>query len=306
MRTMFVCNSLASTYPTTKGALAVKMPDGSFSDLTSGVDNIDKNAVIDFLNSMGNGSVRTFTLNPFDFEYRFEATGSAASVTPKYNITYPTGNARVDSMTNQFTGGIVIKRKDANNNIFKSEKILNVEVIGANAGYVTVAEVLAAFKTAMASITGSGNIIASDSHTGSTSSIFNLTSDDSYIDLVGDLRHWKLVRTNGVDLSISGVEVAKLERELAPNMGYHFDGQEENDLFAASNFIVDPTAVYNVITLTTRTSSQRPLLPNSAGFNKVLHLFFLHDERTVTALYNTCKEWLLSLFNDPTGYNVIE
>lgn len=306
MRTMFVCNSLASTYPTAKGALAVKMPDGSFSDLLSGVDNLDKNAVIDFINAMGNGSVRTFSLNPFDFDYHFVATGSATSVVPKYDITYPTGNARVDSMTNQFNGGIVIKTKDSNNNIFKPKEVLNIEVIGANAGYVTVAEVKVAFKAAMATITGSGKVIASATHTAETSSVFNLTSDDSYIDLVGDLRNWKLVRTNGVDLSIRGTEAVKFERELAPNMGYHFDGQEENNLFAASNFIADPAALYNIITIITRTTAQRPLLPNAAGLPKELHMYFLEDDGTVTALYATMKAWLLSLHEDPSGYNVIE
>lgn len=300
MRTMFVVNSLASGYPSTKGALAIQMPDGSFSDLTDGADGVKKHRFIDFINSMGNGSVRTFTLNPFDFSYSYSDSGSATSVVPSYSITYPTGNARTDSMTDQFVGGIIVKQFHPDKNIWKTLDVYSVEVLGAN-GVVPNADVKVAFKAAMAAITGTGKYIATAVHTAETSSVFNLGDANYYIELVGDLRWWKMVRTAGVNLSYSGKDVAKFERELAPNMGY-IDSSDDAKLFANSNFIADTSAVYNVVTLVTRTEAQRPLLPNAAGLPKELHLFFKKDGGTVDAVYAAFKLWCEALSNEPSGY----
>lgn len=299
MRTIFIVNSLGTGYPTAKGEMSIKLPDGSFADLSETLGSIAKDTVIDFINALGNGSTRGFTLNPFNFIYTKELSGSATSIAPTYSITYPTGNARTDSMTDQFLGGIVVKKFDKDKNVFNPIAIKNVEVIGAN-GVVTNADVKVAFKAAMASLIGAGLPIASVAHTVETSSIYTLNDTNYYIELVGDLRWWKLVKVNGVDLSLRGTDVAKFERELAPNMGYiHSD--TENKLFEDSNFITDKAATYNCVVLTTKTDSQRPLLPNAAGFPKELYLYFKKDGGTVDALLASFVEWLDNLHTDPVG-----
>lgn len=280
MRTLFIVNAFAGAYPTAKGELAIKLNDnlGFVADaagmLTTPAVPKSQYANIDLFNALGNGSVKHFSINPFDVWQVAETSGATANVAPKYTITYPGGNARIDSMTNQFVGGVVVKELDKDKNVWNTKKIIPIEVLGSD-NYVTNADVVIAFKAAMATITGSGKYVASASHTSTTSSVFNLTDDKTYIELTGDLRWFPLVRVNGMKYTISGADVAKLERELAPNSGYNKVTELDNDMYEASNFIADPTATYNFVTLVTRAQAQRPLMPNAAGFPKTLHIAFL-------------------------------
>ena len=306
MRTLFIVNSLVNTYPTAKGALAVKLPnDLGFVANAAGLltqPAIKKGLYnsIDLINALGNGSVKTFTINPFDVYQVSETSGATSDVAPKYTITYPGGNARIDSMTNQFVGGVVVKVLDKAKNVWNTKQIIPIEVLGSD-NYVTNANAVIAFKAAMATITGSGNYVASATHTSTTSSVFNLTSDDTYIELTGDLRHFPLVRFNGMKYTISGADVAALERELAPNSGYQMATELDNDLYEKTNFIADTAEAYNFVTLVTVAQAQRPLMPNAAGFPKTLHLAFLKDSGTVDTLFANFKTFIDTLTVDPTG-----
>ena len=202
MRTLFIVNSLVNTYPTAKGALAVKLPNGFVANaaglLTQPAIAKSNYATVDLFNALGNGSLKHFSINPFDVYQVNETSGATSNVTPKYNITYPTGNAQTDSFGNQFVGGIVVKKLDVDKNVWNTKKIIPVEVIGSS-GVVTNANVVIAFKAAMDTITGSGNYIASVSHTSTTASEFVLTDDKTYIELTGDLRWFNLVKTKGMN-----------------------------------------------------------------------------------------------------------
>lgn len=304
MRTLFIVNSLVNTYPTAKGALAVKLPSGFVADaaglLTQPAIKKSIYPNIDLINSLGNGSVKTFSINPFNVFQVSETDAATAAVAPKYTITYPGGNARIDSMTNQFVGGIVVKELDKDKNVWNTKKIIPIEVLGSST-YVANSDVVVAFKAAMATITGSGNYIASATHTSTTSSVFNLTSDDTYIELTGDLRWFPLVRTNGMNYTITGADVAKLERELAPNSGYNMATELDNDMYETSNFIADTAASYNFVTLVTVAEAQRPLMPNAGGFPKTLHIAFLKDGGTVDTIFANFKKFIDNLLIDPTG-----
>lgn len=278
MRTLMIMNSLATGLPTVKGDTVFIHPDsGTVMDLLTTAAMTNKNGLIDVVNSLGNGSVKHFSINPFDFDFTSELSGSATSIVPKYVTSYPLtgGTVITDSFTNQFVGGVVVKVFDKDKNVFNTKKIIPVTFIGA-ASAVTVVEAVAAFKAAMATITGAGLYVASVVHTSTTSSAWTLTDTTTMIELTGDLRNWTNVKTEGLDLSNRGTDIAKLERELAPNSGYHFDTELGNELYANSNFITDTTAVYDIVSITTRTIAQRPLLPNAAGFVKTLHIAIPH------------------------------
>ena len=72
-------------------------------------------------------------------------------------------------------------------------------------------------------------------------------------------------------------------------------------MYAATNFIADTTAEYNFVTLVTKASAQRPLLPNAAGFPKTLHIAFLKDGGTVDTIFANFKTFIDTLLIDPTG-----
>ena len=137
-----------------------------------------------------------------------------------------------------------------------------------------------------------GTYIASPSvHTAQTSSVYNLIDTNTHIELVGDLRNWALVKTEGLNLANTGADILKLERELAANSGFHYT-ENETELYASSNFITDVTAVYDIITIETIATAQRPLLPNAAGFPKTLHIAIPH---TAVATFNKVVTFLNTL-----------
>ena len=285
-----IMNSLATGLPTAKGDTAFLHPNtGAVMDLVTTAAMTGRNAMIDVVNSLGNGSVKNFTINPFNFTFRSELSGSATSIVPLQTVSYPTtgGNVITDSFTNQFVGGIVVKVFDKDKNIFNTKKIIAVNFIGASTS-ATVVEAVAEFKAAMATITGTGNYVASASHISTTSSVFTLTDTNTYIELVGDLRNWVNVKTQGLNLANTGTDIQKLDRELAANSGYHF-GERETELFNSSYFIADTNAVYDIVTIETMTEAQLPLLPNAAGFAKVLHIAIPH---TAVAEYTKLITWL--------------
>lgn len=299
MRTMFIVKALATAaMASAKGDLSFVNPDGTLCDFLVSPTNLNRDAPFSLVNALGNGSFKTFELNPYNFNFRSQLSGSATNVVPVYSITYPTGNARTDSFTNQFTGGIVVKVLDKDKNVFLTKKLIPVEVIGA-AAVPTIAEVLVAFKAAMASITGAGNYIASATHTASTSSVFTLTDTNTFISLTGDLRTWVMTKTNGSDLSVSGKSIAKLERELAPNSGYIRDTELDNPLYSPSNFIADTSvAAYDLITIETSTDAQRPLVLGSGGFKTTLHIAIDHSLQAAT--YDKILAFLTKLKASPS------
>lgn len=290
MRTLFVMNSLGTTLPTAKGDTTIINPDGTISDgvaIPTGALATAKNAEIGVINALGNGSTKFFGINPFNFTFRGEQSGAANSIVPKYTITYPTNtNQMTDSFGVQFQGGIVVKVFDKDINVFKTKVIKTVEVIGAG-GIVLVADVKAAFKTAMETLVGT--YIASPSvHVAQTSSTYNLIDTNTHIELTGDLRNWNLVKTEGLSLAITGVDVRKFERELAANSGFHYT-ENETELYAASNFISDTSINYSFITIETATIAQRPLVLGSGGFTKTLHIAI---PATNTTLYTKIMDYL--------------
>ena len=290
MRTLMIMNSLATGLPTAKGDTAFLHPNtGAVMDLVTTAAMTGNNAMMDVINSLGNGSTKQFSINPFNFTFRSELSGSATSIVPLITVAYPTagGNVITDSFTNQFVGGIIVKLFNKDKNVFNTKAIIPVSFVGASTS-ATVNEAVAAFKVAMANITGSGKYAASVSHTSTTSSAYTLTDTNTYIELVGDLRNWVVTKTQGLNLANTGVDILKFERELAANSGYHF-GERETELFATSNFITDTTAVYDIVTIETMMEAQRPLLPNAAGFAKTLHIAIPH---TAVAEYNKLIDYL--------------
>lgn len=300
MRTMMIANSLVTALnPTAKGALGLINPNGTACDFLVSPQSPSVEAPFVFVNSLGNGSIKNFQLNPYEFNVRSQLSGSATNVVPTYSITYPTGNARVDSFTNQFQGGIIVKKFDKDKNVFNTVDILNVEVIGAGT-VVTAVEVKAVFKTAMATLIGVGKAFASVAHTAETSSIYTLNNTLYRIDLVGDLRHWVLTKINGSSLAVTGADAVKFERELAANSGYIMATEMDNPMYADSNFIADATeTAYDIITIETQnTIGQRKLLPNSAGFVKTLDIYIPHSAKA--AVYDVILAFLVKLKASPS------
>ena len=311
MRTMMIANSLvANGAPTAKGGLGFLNTLGNAIDMTTSPivspAITDRNGMIQIVNALGNGSVKTFTINPFHFDFHSQLSGTSggnavSDITPKHTITYPVGSgyAKTDSFGMQFEGGIVVKKLDTDKNVYNTKKILNVEVIGT-AGQVLVSDVVTAFKAAMETLISNGTTklakdypIASRTHTSTTSSEFVLNSNDWFIELVGDLRWFNMPKVEGVSYVNTGVDAAKFERELASNDGFHHS-ELDVDLYAKSNFIADTASnvVYDIITITTKANAQRPLLPNAAGFDKQLYIYVLH---TAVASYNKILAYLGAL-----------
>ena len=303
MRTMFVANTLVTALnPTVKGALGLINPNGTACDFLVSPTNTNRDAPFTFVNSLGNGSVKTFRLNPYNFNFHSQLSGqaggvAATDVVPSYAITYPTGNARTDSFGNAFVGGIVVKKFDKDKNVFITKKLLSVEVYG-NAGVVLNSDVVIAFKAAMASITGAGNWIASAVHTTTVSSVFTLSDTTTQISLTGDLRNWIMPKTNGESFVVNGIDAVKFERELMPNAGYHA-GENDVDLFDRSNFIADPTCVaYDIIVIETKSDTQRQLLPGAINFETRLFIYVPHTAQTL--VYDKILAFLVKLKATPS------
>ena len=297
MRTMMIANTLVTDgNPTAKGAIGLKDALGNPSNFIASPANTDPNGMFQFVNSLGNGSVKTFTINPNDFNFHSQLSGYAAEVVPVQSITYPTGNVRTDSFTNQFEGGIVVKKLDAYKNVYNTTKIVNVEVIGATTGVVTAAEAIAAFKAAMLTLISTTDMtkpIKSVTHLTTVSSVYTLNANEWYIQLTGDLRQFIFPKTEGASYINTGADAVLFEKELATNNGYNNTLDKFEGAFADSNFIADPTAVYDIITVVTRATAQRPLLPNAAGFDKPLHIYVPHTAQV--AVYDKIIAYLTAL-----------
>lgn len=296
MRTMFIGNSLVTNgTPTAKGAIGLKQADGAACNFLSSAAITNPNALMEFIQSMGNGSIKTFTLNPLSFNFHTQLSGTANGntindIAAKYNITFPTGNAQTDSFGMEFLGGIVVKELIPDQNVYRTRKILSVNVVGTN-GTVAVADVKAAFKAAMSTLT---TYISSQTYAAQDASAeYVLTNANYYIELVGDLRFWTLGKTQGMSFVNTGADAIKFEKELAPNSGYSNTIDKVDGLYAESNFIADVTKVYDIITVETMTIAQRPLLPNAGGFPKVLHIYVDHDAKV--AVFDKIVAFLTAL-----------
>lgn len=287
MRTMLVADLITTlANATDKRDLVIISSDGSNVTAANPVfqsnENRDVPAVL--INTLGNGSFKKFEIYPYNFRFTTQLSGDAANVIPIYSITYPTGNARVDSFSNQFTGGIVIKHWNDNQKAYETDKIVPIEVIGSS-NTVAVADVKVAFKATMATLigTGKGKYFASVVHTAETSSVYTLNDTDYFVELVGDLRWWNFVKTNGSNLAVTGEDAVKLERELAPNSGYNRPTDLDNDLYAASNFIADASVpAYDIISIFTSQDRQRELVLGSGGFETECHIYVPHTAYATT------------------------
>lgn len=298
MRTMMIANtSVANGLPTAKGALGLRDALGNAIDMTSGTigspANADRNGMLQFVNSLGNGSVKTFTINPNDFSFTTQESGYTAEVAPKYTILLPTGNVRTDSFGMQFVGGIVVKKLDVDKNVYVTKYIKAVEVIGTN-GVVAAADAITAFKAAMVLLTGDGSaVLPIKSVSGTTTLTYLLNDTTWFVELTGDLRWFNLVKTEGMSYVNTGADAVKFEKELMSNSGGNNTLDKFEGAFADSNFIADSTVNYDIITITTRATAQRPLLPNAAGFDKQLHIYVLHSAKA--AIYDKLVVYLAAL-----------
>lgn len=298
MRTMMIANTLvADGNPTAKGAIGLKDAAGNPSNFITSPANSNPNGLFQLVNSLGNGSVKTFTINPNNFNFHSQLSGYTADIVPTQSIIYPTGNVRTDSFGMQFEGGIVVKKLDTNKNVWNTTKILNVEVIGT-AGVVLATDVVAAFKAAMLTLISTTDMklpIKSVVHTAGTSSVYTLNDNNWFIQLTGDLRSFLFPKVNGESYINTGAEAVLFEKELATNSGYNNTLDKFEGAYADSNFIADPAAVYDIITISTRAVAQRPLLPNAAGFDKTLHIYVPHTAQA--AVYDVIVKYLTFLKN---------
>lgn len=295
MRTMMIANTLVTDgNPSAKGAIGLKDAVGNPSDFLASPANSNVNGMYQLINSLGNGSVKTFTINPNNFNFHTQESGYAADITPKHTITYPTGNVRTDSFGMQFLGGIVVKKLDPDKNVYNTKYIKSVEVIGTN-GVVAATDAVAGFKAAMLTLIGDGSAvlpIKSVSHSTTVSSVYILNDNTWFIELTGDLRWFNLPKVEGISYVNTGADAVKFERELASNDGFHHS-EWDVDIYAKSNFIADATAVYDIITVVTKATAQRLLLPNAAGFDKQLHIYVPHTAKA--AVYDKIVAYLTEL-----------
>ena len=120
------------------------------------------------------------------------------------------------------------------------------------------------------------------------------------IEFIGSLRGIKCTKTFGAIESIKGIDIVKLEKEWSPNSGDFnaIDGIHGNPSYVASNFIANPIVNYNVLTITTRTPSERALLPQAGGLETTCMIAVEVDNDQITTVL---VEALTQIKLDPTG-----
>lgn len=298
MRTMMIANSLVTADSTVKGALGVKDTNGAYTDMTALLANTDKQRSLQLVNFLGNGSIKTFEINPFNFSFTSKESGTLTKAI--YTFSYPSGNVSYIQNVNIFQGGIVIKRFDTDKNVFKTEKIIDI-TLNAPAGVLAYSAVKTAIVAALAKADIAAKYIFS---VASTDTVYTLKDMEVHIELTGDCKYIGLVKTPGIDNRITGTTVQLADRETASNSGYHHS-EEDNDLYAMSNFIADPSLVYDVVTIVSKGNPQRVLLPNAGGFDTVCNIYTPADAGVGTALHALLKTFFGKLLVSPTGAEVV-
>ena len=87
MRTMMIANTLvADGNPTAKGAIGLKDAAGNPSNFITSPANSNPNGLFQLVNSLGNGSVKTFTINPNNFNFHSQLSGYTADIVPIQSI----------------------------------------------------------------------------------------------------------------------------------------------------------------------------------------------------------------------------
>lgn len=291
MRTMMVVNSLEQgAAPSSKGALAFTAKGVYFdttADPSQAADGValDKQDVIQIINSLGNGSFKGFTLNPYNFEYRKFAGGSVTSDTVV--VTYPTGTAPV--AVDYVAGGITIQEVDTVNNVRRTKKVIPINVQSSEWSDIQPA--------VHAALISSGYLTQSASNQNVVT--YTLASKNIVISFTGDILNISQKKHFGSNSVITGTEVAQLEQELAPNMGGN-NSLDKDVLFSKDNFIAELDSNYSVITIETQLPAQRPLILGSTGFVKTLTLYFKADGGDGDAAYNSVANFLDVVKANPT------
>lgn len=269
MRTLLIGNSLVTNgAPTAKGAIGIINGLGNAQNITSGqavAASLGEDAQFELIQANGNGSFRTFTLTPNNFQFSVQESGANAEIPSTETVTWPSGNALTDSMGQYFAGGIRLQKWRPEHSIWEDVQLIPVQVVGSS-GVVANADVITAFKNAIAPYVGAGKYFTSKTEDG-TNGVYTYADSNYKMALTGDFRNWVTTTIQGMTYINTGVEMAKLERELAPNMGSN-NTIEKLEWFAESNFIVDTSVNYHIIQITSATPGQRPLIKNSGGFPK--------------------------------------
>lgn len=290
MRQLFIVNANGSSAPTVKGGFAFNFK-GSYVNIAADLPSAPAvNDVIEMVNSLGNGSIKTFTFNPFNFN--FVAKDSGADVADQYSFSFPSGS--INPVTDYVTGGIVISKWDSDKNVLKTLKLIPISLSTSLWSDVRVA-VVTALTAASTYFVGHGANGQSDTYT--------TTMYDLSVTFTGDLTGITVNKIFGGKEAITGVDVAKFERELAPNMGAN-NTVDKAEYFADSNFIADTTVNYDVITLTTKTEAQRDLVKGSDGFVKTVHIYTKSDAGG-KAIKTALVGFLTKLKADPTGQSIV-
>ena len=298
MRTMMIANSLVTADSAVKGALGVKETSGAYTNMAALLANTDRQRSLQLVNFLGNGSIKTFEINPFDFSFTSKESGTLTKAI--YTFKYPTGNVSYIQNVNIFQGGIVIKRFDTDKNVFKTEKIIDI-TLNAPAGVLAYSAVKTAIVAALAKADIAAKYITS---VASSDTVYTMNDLEVLIELTGDCKYIGLVKTPGIDNRITGKTVQLADRETASNSGFHHT-EWETELYASSNFIADPAVVYDVITIVSKGNPQRPLLPNSGGFPTVCNIYTPADAGVGTALHALLKTFFGKLLVSPTGAAIV-
>ena len=114
MRTLLIANSLVTNgAPTAKGAIGIINGLGNAQNITSGqavAASLSEDAQFELIQANGNGSFRTFTLTPNNFQFSVQESGANAEIPSTETVVWPSGNALTDSMGQYFAGDIRLQK----------------------------------------------------------------------------------------------------------------------------------------------------------------------------------------------------
>ena len=246
--------------PTSKGELAIDIK-GKVHPFTASNNPYvqaepSKDDVFTLINSLGNGSVKTFAINPYNMNIRTKRSGN--NTADHVTFAFPSGSI-VPSGVTGVVGGIVIQKMDKDKNITNNVKLIPFEL-----ATTLWSDVKTAVYALLSPLTTLGTLDAGNNK-------FTWVDEDMLITFIGDLSNIIPTATRGLKEIISGEDIIKLERELAPNMG-SFNSMDQDYDFATSNYIADKSTQYDIITIETQAPAQRPLILGSQGFITTLHI----------------------------------
>ena len=191
MRTLMIGNSLVTNgAPTAKGAIGIINTLGNAQNISSGQNvpaSLNSDGQFEIIQANGNGSFRTFTFTPDNFDFLLQESGYAAEIPSTETVTWPTGNAQTDSMGQYFSGGIKLQKWDSYFNKWNDIQLIPVQVVGTG-GTVANADVVTAFKNAIAPYVGAGKYFSAKTEDG-TSGVYTYSDSTYKMTLTGDFRN---------------------------------------------------------------------------------------------------------------------